>query len=503
MGPIVARGSETYAYDQANRLSTATVNGVTETYVYDGAGTRYSRQVGAGSPIRYVSDIGGALPNLIDDGAHKYVFGVGLSYAVSGSAIEVYHADRLTSTRAITNASGTVTAAYRTDEWGVPRASSGSSTQPFGYSGEPTDGTGLSYLRARYYNPDLGRFMSRDTWFGSPSKSTTLNRFAFANDDPVTNTDPTGHFVDIFADAAFIVMDIGGLVFGPPKDRLGNWLALGADIGGVFIPFVTGGGIAARAGLKASEHVDDAGDVIRYIGEGAAAMCSFAPETFVATPDGSRRISSIRPGDTVLAWDQVTNALVERTVTAASQHRDTEVAVVTVDGATITTTPDHPFYTLEDGWIEAGQLRLGTHVKARIGSGVVDSVTTASYRGSLWNLTVQGAHTFFVGTEELLVHNSCPVTSAIGKDSRIAREAERAGKSVQTSLDSLTAQLMSGNRNPGIGTKHLFGNVFEARARDGARVYFTQAGDAIQIVGKSDKSNQDRVISLLQELYGG
>jgi RHS repeat-associated protein len=55
-----------------------------------------------------------------------------------------------------------VTATYRTDEFGVLTATTGSSTQPFGFTGEPRDGTGLSYLRARYYDPGLGRFMGRD-----------------------------------------------------------------------------------------------------------------------------------------------------------------------------------------------------------------------------------------------------------------------------------------------------------------------------------------------------
>jgi RHS repeat-associated protein len=94
---------------------------------------------------------------------------VGLAYAVAGSTLEVYHADRQGTVRALSDASGAVTVTYRTDEWWIPSGGSGSSTQPFAYTGEPTDGTGLSYLRARYYDPTLGRFLSRDAWPGSPS----------------------------------------------------------------------------------------------------------------------------------------------------------------------------------------------------------------------------------------------------------------------------------------------------------------------------------------------
>jgi RHS repeat-associated protein len=111
---------------------------------------------------------------------------------VSGSDIEVYHADRLGSVRAITDASGTVTATYRTDESGIPTGTTGSSTQPFTYTGEPRDATGLVYLRARSYDPVLGRFMSRDTWAGTTSASQSLNRYAYVGNNPTSVTDPSG-----------------------------------------------------------------------------------------------------------------------------------------------------------------------------------------------------------------------------------------------------------------------------------------------------------------------
>jgi RHS repeat-associated protein len=191
-GNTTVRGADTLAYDQANRLTTATVAGTTETYAYDGDGTRFSRQVGGGSPIRYVSDVNRSLPVTLDDGSRKYVYGLGLAYAVSGSTIEVYHTDRLGSVRAITDATGAVIAASRTDEFGVPTATTGSSTQPFGFTGEPHDGTGLSYLRARYYDPSLGRFMSRDPLPGNPRICQTQDRYSYATNNPTRQVDPSG-----------------------------------------------------------------------------------------------------------------------------------------------------------------------------------------------------------------------------------------------------------------------------------------------------------------------
>jgi putative component of toxin-antitoxin plasmid stabilization module len=94
------------------------------------------------------------------------------------------------------------------------------------------------------------------------------------------------------------------------------------------------------------------------------------------------------------------------------------------------------------------------------------------------------------------------LTSRIHDDSLLVRAAQRSGKAHQRELDALVKQLGSGNLNPGIGTKQLFNGVFEARARGGARVYFRTSGDTVEILAKSDKGNQTRVIDRLQELYG-
>ncbi len=192
-GNTTAKGADTFTYDQPNQLKTATVSGMTETYTYDGDGTRFSRQVGASTPIRYVSDISRSLPVTIDDGSRKYVYGLGLAYAVSSSTVDVFHTDRLGSIRAITDATGATTSTYRTDEWGNPTSTIGSSSQPLHFTGEPQDTTGLTYLRARYYDSSLGQFMSRDTFGGAQCQPQSQNQYTYSADNPATEVDPTGH----------------------------------------------------------------------------------------------------------------------------------------------------------------------------------------------------------------------------------------------------------------------------------------------------------------------
>ncbi len=193
-GNLTARGSDTLGYDQANRLRTASVAGTSASYSYDGDGKRSSKAVG-GAGTSYVYDVNASLPVLLDDGVRKYVWGLGLAYAVdsSGSPL-VYHADGLGSVRALTDSSGGIVQTYLYDEYGVVTSTQGTITQPFGYTGEQRDGeTGLVYLRARYYDPSSGRFMSRDPMAGQLRLPGTLARYAYVEDNPVTDTDPDGY----------------------------------------------------------------------------------------------------------------------------------------------------------------------------------------------------------------------------------------------------------------------------------------------------------------------
>lgn len=111
----------------------------------------------------------------------------------SSGGVEVYHTDGLGSVRATTNAAGTVTQTYQTDAFGVPAATQGSSTQPFGYTGEQRDGeTGFVYLRARMYDPQIGRFLQRDPFAGGLYTPLSLNRYSYVLNNPVKLIDPSG-----------------------------------------------------------------------------------------------------------------------------------------------------------------------------------------------------------------------------------------------------------------------------------------------------------------------
>ena len=95
------------------------------------------------------------------------------------------------------------------------------------------------------------------------------------------------------------------------------------------------------------------------------------------------------------------------------------------------------------------------------------------------------------------------VVSRIGEVPSLVRIAKQLEGRVQASIDHLTGQLARGNLNPGIGTRFLFNGIFEARALDGARVYFRNIGNnTIEILAKSTKHTQDQVLAILARLYG-
>jgi RHS repeat-associated protein len=165
----------------------ATVNSVTTTFAYRGDGLRDSR-TGGMSTTTFTWDINAGLPVVLDDGS-QYLYGAGLSAMKQSGNWFYYLADGLGSTMAIVDADGHVENGYTYDVYGEPTVT-GSLANEFDFAGQQTDPTGLQYLRARYYDPATGVFLSREPlerlpgWMGNP--------FGYAGGNAVSRTDPTG-----------------------------------------------------------------------------------------------------------------------------------------------------------------------------------------------------------------------------------------------------------------------------------------------------------------------
>lgn len=178
-------GSDTYAWDHANRLLGTTIDSVEVSYTYTGTGLRASRAVGMQS-VSFVWDQNSALPIVLaDSDGNQYVYGLDLLARINGSDEEWYLSDGLGSTVQLADADGDVTDSWTYDVFGAVRARTGTSDNSFTFTGEHNDPDGLAYLRARYYEPDTGRFLSRDPL-------PLLQRYAYVGNNPATMVDPTG-----------------------------------------------------------------------------------------------------------------------------------------------------------------------------------------------------------------------------------------------------------------------------------------------------------------------
>ncbi len=132
------------------------------------------------------------VPQLLMDATSAYIYDGGLAPAeqvnLATGTITYLITDSLGSVRGTVNSAGTLTGTCSYDAWGNPVTAGGlTATTPFGYAGGYTDPTGLIYLLNRYYQPSTGQFISVD-----PAITKTLQPYAYADGNPVSNTDPSG-----------------------------------------------------------------------------------------------------------------------------------------------------------------------------------------------------------------------------------------------------------------------------------------------------------------------
>jgi RHS repeat-associated protein len=203
-GSLTSDGTRTFTYDALDRLTGVSTPATTETFALDGDGNRLSETVN-GSTTPFDLDLRGT-PTVLGDGSRLYLPGLpGLGYDESGtwqSTLTDVHGSVLGSV----STTGTLGTLVHYDPYGGARPGS-TLGSGIGWTGEWTDPTGLVNLRARTYDPSLGRFLSADTFGGSPADPASAHRFAFGADNPLTAVDPSGHFVNHLYEPATLALD--------------------------------------------------------------------------------------------------------------------------------------------------------------------------------------------------------------------------------------------------------------------------------------------------------
>jgi RHS repeat-associated protein len=195
-GPLGA-GFAAFQFDSRNRLTSA---GDTA-YTYDPNNNRVALTEN-GATTRFVIDPNARLSRLLmetDDQGNPvawYVYGMGLiSRQDSAGEVRIYHYDLRGSTVALTDLGGTVTDRYYYGPYGELLDQEGDSENRFLYNGRDgvqCDANGLYYMRARYYNPEIKRFINQDILLGDINSTQSLNRFAYVSGNPVSYIDPFG-----------------------------------------------------------------------------------------------------------------------------------------------------------------------------------------------------------------------------------------------------------------------------------------------------------------------
>jgi RHS repeat-associated protein len=138
-----------------------------------------------------------SVPLLVDDGIYAYLHTDGLQVRVDGgNAANYYLTDALGSVRGLTDDTGTVIGTMSYDVFGAARSHTGA-TDVFGFTGEHVDDvTGFAYLRSRYMDPVLGRFVSADSVIPNGKGTQGFSAYVYVANRTCTLTDPTGHFGD-------------------------------------------------------------------------------------------------------------------------------------------------------------------------------------------------------------------------------------------------------------------------------------------------------------------
>jgi len=160
-GNMTSNGTDGYAWDARNHL-VSTLSGAT--FQYDAFDRRTSKTTG------------GTTTSFLYDGANvvqEVIGGTNTANSLTGRIDEVFQrtdsagaqsfvTDALRSALALTDSTGALQTQYTYEPFGNTTASGAATTNSFAYTGRELDATGLYFYRGRYYNPQLGRFISED-----------------------------------------------------------------------------------------------------------------------------------------------------------------------------------------------------------------------------------------------------------------------------------------------------------------------------------------------------
>lgn len=359
-GNILGYGSKTFTYDGGNRLLELTRPGeepwlpVVDRYTYDAHGRRTSSRwspPGGGSIVQEDTVYSAAGLQLFGTGRSKYVQ-CGSSYVLRPFTVRYvylgrkligsqetadcpspsadvtttryHHTDALGSVVARSDDTGAITDRNRYEPYGKQVALTPLQVEP-GFTGHNLDQSGLIYMQARYYDPDLGRFLAADPIGIAQGNGDAFNRFAYANNNPARFTDPTGMVGMDTADEFGLCQSGPCDLVHPPHDAIdkigaaafavGLFLAPGAEL---YACVASGGCSAVAWGLALLDVAPGVGklgkleDVVDWaqVSEGADRALTLAEKADTARDFVAQaHRTGDRPGAFIASHDEATGAI--------------------------------------------------------------------------------------------------------------------------------------------------------------------------------------------------
>lgn len=256
---VSATENVSYSYDFQDLLIQATdaIGGSVVEYGYDVDGIRVQKTVDGTNVTIYLVDKNRDYAQVLEerDGSGvlivSYIYGDDLISQSHSGSISYYHYDGQMSTRTLTDAIETVTDSYIYDAFGILLDQTGTTLNNYLYTGQQYDpNIGFYYLRARYYNSEIGRFITVDPFRGSVYDPPSLHKYLYGRNNPISYVDPSGLFslagvvtiamiVITIMSIAFPVINaiiagslLGGAMAKGPSSAWVVALSLGAILGG-------------------------------------------------------------------------------------------------------------------------------------------------------------------------------------------------------------------------------------------------------------------------------
>ena len=185
-------------YNALNQLTETLTKNYKVSFTYDAEGLRTGKTVN-GEKTVYVWDGDQVVMELSKGGAvqKRYIRGNDLVYVDKGENTEktYYVTDMHGNVVQLLDESGNVTKTYEYDSFGNEVKPEKKDENPYRYCGEYYDKeTEEVYLRARYYEPSVGRFITRDTYTGESNEPLSLHLYTYCENDGVNAWDPSGHY---------------------------------------------------------------------------------------------------------------------------------------------------------------------------------------------------------------------------------------------------------------------------------------------------------------------